>query len=424
MATRCRRFVRALAFVLPLLLAASRVCAYSVLTHEAIIDSSWDHGIAPAIEAKFPGLTAAQLSAARAYAYGGCIIQDMGYYPFGNKLFTDLAHYVRSGDFVMALLADARDANGYAFALGALAHYAADTDGHELGINRAEPLIYPDVRRKYGAVVTYEEDPAAHLKTEFGFDVLEVARNLYPTQAFHDFVGFEVDKPLLEQAFFETYGVKLSDLFLSEDLAIGSYRRTVSTLLPEMTKVAWENNKDAIERARPGITRQQFVYNLSKADYAREWGSQYRRPGPFARVLAALFKVVPKVGPFRALRFRVPPPAADTAFMRSFNATVRQYQQLLAQARAGRLSLANRDFDTGRPTSPGEYRLADRAYARLLDRLARDHFASVSPSLRRNLLAFYGASQADNTTRECRRMWKRAMKDLAELKKQSVASSQ
>ncbi len=397
-------------------LPGSPVSAYSVLTHEAIIDSTWDDDIAPTLRARFPGLSPDALREARAYAYGGCIIQDMGYYPFGNRLFTDLAHYVRSGDFVEALLADARDANEYAFALGALAHYAADSDGHRIGINRAEPLIYPKVREKHGDVVTYADDPAAHLKTEFAFDVLEVARNLYPSDAFHAFIGFRVATPLLERAFRETYGVELKDLFLSEDVAIGTYRYAVSTLIPELTKVAWENNQDQITHTRPGITREQFVYVLSKAEYAREWNDKYRRPGPFARFLAALVKLVPKVGLLRPLKFNMPPPAADVDFMRSFDATVHEYRSLLSEQRGGRLSLADRNLDTGRPTAPGDYSLADRAYAKLLDHLAKEHFATMSPELRRNLLAFYGDGTGPNTTRGCRRQWRRTTKELAMLR--------
>ncbi len=414
--TRIPRFtVRACLMVLALLVAA-RASAYSVLTHEAIIDSSWDDAIEPALDARFGALTLDAQNEARAYAYGGSIVQDMGYYPFGDKLFTNLAHYVRSGDFVVALLRDARDVDGYAFALGALAHYAADTEGHKIGVNRAEPIIYPKLGARFGPRVTYEQDPSAHLRTEFSFDVLEVARNLYPTKAFHDFIGFQVAAPLLEQAFYETYGLKLSDLFLSEKLAIGTYRHAVSSVIPEMTKVAWEAKRKEIEAARPGIVRQQFVYNLTKAEYAREWGSAYDRPGFFARVLSVALKITPKIGPFKALKVQVPPPAADADFMQSFNATVAFYHRLIGDERAGRLALPNRDFDTGQPTAPGEYRLADDSYAALLGRLARDRFASASPALLGNLLAFYRDLDAPNTTKACPRQWRKTVKNVKLLK--------
>ena len=154
--------------------------------------------------------------------------------------------------------------------------------------------------------MTYEQNPAAHLKTEFGFDVLQVARGNYAPKAYHDFIGFEVAKPLLERAFAETYGLELKDVFKSLDLALGSYRRAVSTLIPESTKVAWQMKKDEIVKATPGITARKFRYNLSRASYEKEWGRQYERPGVFARVLAALFRALPKVGPFRALSFKTP----------------------------------------------------------------------------------------------------------------------
>src|SRR3984893_3345089 len=102
----------------------SKTAAYAVLSHEAIIDSVWDTNIRPLLLKRFPGATGEQIKEAHGYAYAGVIIQDMGYYPHGSFFFSDLTHYVRSGDFVLALLRDAKDLDGYAFALGALAHYA------------------------------------------------------------------------------------------------------------------------------------------------------------------------------------------------------------------------------------------------------------------------------------------------------------
>ena len=157
----------------------------------------------------------------------------MGYYPFGSKFFSDLVHYVRSGDFVLALLKDAQtsaDINDYAFALGALAHYAADNLGHPVAINRTVPLVYPKLRAKFGPEVTYEDNPAAHLKTEFGFDVIEVARGQYANEAYHDFIGFQVAKPLLERALLKKPTVSRLKTFsrilisLSEPIASQSVR--------------------------------------------------------------------------------------------------------------------------------------------------------------------------------------------------------
>src|SRR5580658_693461 len=368
--------------------------AYSVLTHEAIVDTLWRDAMRPALLKRFPNATDDQLKEAHAYAYGGCIIQDMGYYPFGSKFFSDLVHYTRSGDFVVALWNDAQESSNideYAFALGALAHYAADNLGHPIAVNRTVPLVYPKLQAKFGPDITYEDNPAAHLKTEFGFDVVEIARGQYASEAYHDFIGFQVAKPLLERAFEETYCVELKDLFGNLDLALGTYRFTVSQILPEMTQAAWSANKKDIQTLQAGITRRRYVYRISMAAYQKDWGNQFHRPGFGARFLGFLFRLMPKIGPFKALSFKVPPPAAEKLFLNSLDDTVRSYRELLAAVREDRLQLVNEDFDTGKPARFGEYRLADQVYAKLLERLQGTP-AQISGPLRTNILSFYGAS--------------------------------
>ena len=367
---------------------------YSVLTHEAIIDSSWPKELRPLLLKRFPNATDDQLREAHAYAYGGAIIQDMGYYPFGSKFFSDLVHYTRSGDFVLALLKDAQESQNlddYAFALGALAHYAADNLGHPVAVNRTVPMVYPKLRAKFGPTMTYEDNPAAHLKTEFGFDVIEVARGQYANEAYHDFIGFKVAKPLLERAFEETYCVPLKDLFTSLDLALGTYRFSVSQAIPEMTKAAWAAKKKDIRKLRAGMTRRRYVYHISVAAYQKDWDNQYKRPGFGARLLAFLFRLVPKIGPFKAFAFKVPPPAAEKMFLASLDDTVRRYQKLLADASDDRLQLPNENFDTGRLTRIGDYHLADDTYTKLLERFD-GHLNDVSDAMRANILMFYGAS--------------------------------
>ena len=314
------------------------VYSYSVLTHEAVVDSMWTESIEPLLRQRFPLLSGRDLMAAHAFAYGGSIIQDMGYYPFGPHFFTDLTHYVRSGAFVAALLRDAQNANEYAFALGSLAHYASDNTGHPLGINRAVPLLYPKLRRKFGDEVPYADDPGAHLKTEFGFDVLQVARGRYVSDAYRDFIGFEVSKPVLEAAFRDTYGLSLDDVFTAVDFAIGTYRRTVSGVIPKMTQVAWEMKKDEIEKNNPGITREKFLYNISKVDYEKAWGSKYSEPGFGSKLLAFVIRIIPKIGPFRALSFRTPTPETEMLYTDSFNATVERYRAVLAAERSRQTS--------------------------------------------------------------------------------------
>jgi hypothetical protein len=373
---------------------AARVSAYSVLTHQAIIDTAWDRSIKPLLLERYPNTTADGLREAHAHAYGGAIIQDMGYYPFGSHFFSDLVHYVRGGDFIESLLSEANDVNELAFALGALAHYSADENGHAIAINVVVPMLYPKLKQKYGDVVTYEDNPTAHLKTEFAFDVIEVAHQNYAPEAYHDFIGFKVSKPVLERAFVKTYGIELKDVFLSVDLALGTFRHTVGGLIPEMTKVAWETNKEQIMKSRPGTTREKFLYNLSRASYEKEWGNEYERPGICARILAFFFRLIPRFGPFKALGFHEPTPAAQKLFMESFNKTLSNYRLRLSALRShARIQLPNTNLDTAKPATFGKYELADKAFAKLVSKVKTDR---VDPGLRKVLLAYYqGAKSLD-----------------------------
>jgi hypothetical protein len=394
----------------------SEVAAYAVLAHEAIIDSAWNADISPLLLKRFPGATPEQLKEAHGYAYGGAIIQDMGYYPHGSFFFSDLTHYVRSGDFVLALLRDAKDLDGYAFALGSLAHYAADTDGHAIGTNRAVPLLYPKLKRKYGDTVTYEEDRLAHVKTEFGFDVLEIAQGRYAPDNYHDFIGFGVSVPLLEQAFQETYGLDLKNVLSDEDKVLGSYRHDVSQLLPEATRVAWSLKKNDIEKDQPGITRKKFLYNLSRASYQKNWGKQYQPPTFGERFLAFMVRILPKVGPLRVLQLKTPTPAAEKLFEASFNTTLDRYRQLLSQVGAGQPDLPNDNFDTGEISGPGKYQLTDETQAKLLDALAKQKFNGASPEIRAELLEFLGHADAPYAMKRRPKDWAKVQAELEGLK--------
>jgi hypothetical protein len=394
----------------------ARVAAYSVLSHEAIIDSAWDGNIKPLLLKRFPDATPEELREAHGYAYGGAIIQDMGYYPHGSLFFSDLAHYVRSGDFVVILLRDSKDLNEYAFALGALAHYAADTDGHRIGTNRAVPVLYPNLRKKHGDFVTYEDDPLAHVKTEFGFDVLEVAKERYAPDSYHDFIGFQVAPPLLEQAFRETYGLDLKSVLQNEEKVIGSYRRDVSGLIPRATRIAWSLKKKEIKNDVPGITRRKFLYNLSRASYEREWGRDYQRPGFWDRFLAGLYRLLPKFGPLRVLQLKTPTPETERMFQASFNATMDRYRNLLKEQGEGRLKLPNNNFDVGEFTPPGKYRMNDDTHAELLDKLAAQDFANMTPDLRAELLTFFADPNAPYATKRKPKEWSKVVAELQQLK--------
>jgi hypothetical protein len=372
------------------LLVPRPVAAYSVLAHEANIDALWDGTIAPMVLARFPGASPEQLLEARSYAYGGCVIQDLGYYPFGSAFFSNLLHYVRTGDFIAALIADAQDVDEYAFALGALGHYSADNEGHPLATNRAVPLMYPKLKKEFGNRVTYAQSPKSHVMVEFSFDVVQVAAAAYAPAAYHSFIGFRVAKPLLERVFSETYGIEMKEIFFNEDLAIGTYRHAVGTTIPEMTKVAWEKKHDEIQKVIPSARKETVVFNLSGKQYDEQYGTDYEKPHGFARFLGWIYKLIPKIGPFRVFSFSVPTPEAERLFLDSFTSTRQHFRQSLDALRAGNLHLVNADFDTGLPTAMGEYTLADETYDKLLEKLADRKFGGVSASLRSNLVAYYG----------------------------------
>jgi hypothetical protein len=407
-----------LAFVLFLGLP-TQTAAYAVLAHEAIIDSAWDASIRPLLLKRFPAATPEELKEAHGYAYGGAIIQDMGYYPHGSFFFSDLTHYVRSGDFVLALLRDSQDLDGYAFALGALGHYAADNEGHPIGTNRAVPLLYPKLEKKYGDSVTYEEDRLAHVKTEFGFDVLEVAQGRYAPDAYHDFIGFEVSVPLLEQAFQDTYGLDLKSVLTDETKVLGSYRHDVSQLLPEATRVAWSLKKNDIMKDQPSMTKRKFLYNLSRASYQKNWGNDFVPPTAWERFLAFLVRILPKIGPLRVLELRTPTPAAEKLFETSFNATLDRYRKLLAEVAASPPDLPNDNFDTGEITGPGKYKLNDETQAKLLDELAKQNFSGASPEMRAELLEFFGHLDAPYAMKKNRKEWAKVQADVEQLQKAS-----
>jgi len=389
--------------------------AYSVLTHEQVIDLAWEDQIRPMLLKRFPQATPDDLKQAHGYAYGGSLIQDMGYYPGGNKYFSDLLHYVRTGDFVAALIEESTDINQYAFALGALAHYSSDNTGHPM-VNRIVAIEFPKLRAKYGNAVTYVDDPKAHIRTEFGFDMVQVAKNRYTSDRYHDFIGFNVSEHLLEQAFLKTYGLRLDDVLDDEDVAIESFRRAVSVFIPKMTRAALLNRHDELVRDTPNFNEKQFLYHLSRTNYEKDWGKGYRRPSFGIRVLAFFLRIIPKVGPASALAFKIPSTQTEDMYIKSVDQTFDDYHRLLRQVRDDNFNLPDTDCDTGQPTSAAEYTLADKTYARLLDDLSQEDFTTSTPELRSNIMAFFSDLNAPFHTKKNRKQWENTEQELEQLK--------
>ncbi|SNT20544.1 Zinc dependent phospholipase C [Granulicella rosea] len=400
----------------------------------------WLPQIVPLLKSRFPGLTDEQIRHAHAFAYGGSVIQDIGYYPFGSHYFSDLLHYVRTGDFVEQLIRDSTTPDEYAFALGALAHYCGDTIGHPF-INQITADEYPALRKVYGQSVTYDQNSTAHLRTEFGFDVVGVANGVYSQEAYRDFIGFQVAKPLLERAFHETYGLKMSDVIRHEDLAIATYRYSVSSLIPKMTKVALVSYHDRIEQAHPGFDRTKFLYRFNRTEFNKQYGRQYKKPGIGTHVAGFFIRILPKIGPFKALQLSIPNSDEQTIYLRSVNATVDRYRLYLSKVHAKPADapddpaqapvstrppfvpeLADLDMDTGHPSDEGEYRLADRTHAHLLSDLATGR-AQAPPELRQIMLTYYAhAATTNDELRKKPRKWKKVQTNLTKMEKQGTGN--
>jgi hypothetical protein len=378
----------------------SRADAFSVLAHQAVVDRSWKDTLEPALRRRFPSATAEEIERARAFAYGGSHIADLGYFPLGNVFFTDLLHYVRSGDFVACMLDRAESVDEYAFALGGLSHYVTDNVGHAEATNRVVPEIYPELREEHGDVVTYADDASSHIQTEFRFDVLQTARNRGPADLYTHAVAFEVSKPLLERAFRETYGLGLDDVFASTDVAITTYRWAFRDLVHEGTGIAWELYRNDIHERDPKATAESFVFDMSRDDFEKQFGDAYARPGYFARFVGFAGNLVPNVGPLKRLPYKPLPKDAQERFEAAFDHAVARYARAVRDAGRPRVRLPNETLDTGQPTRPGAYEPADHAYAELLAHLDEKGMAEVPPALRANILWFYSDGRALAAIRE------------------------
>lgn len=365
--------------------------AYSVLTHEELIDLAWNDSIRPLLLAKFPSATNEQLIEAHAYAYGGSAIQDMGYYPFGKRFFSNLTHYVRAGDFVTWLLRNAHTMNEYAFAIGALSHYLGDTIGHSQAINPATAVEFPKLKRKYGDKVTYGESPHGHIRTEFAFDVEEMKNTEFAPPAYLRRIGFEVPRHFLEQAFLATYGFDIHEIVGSARPTLRSYRTSVRSFIPSFAEAEIVLHGHQFPPHPDNEAYRTFADRVAKTNYERHWMHTFKGPGVGAHFLAILVFLVPKVGGASDLAIKIPNPQTQDEYLRSLNHAVDVFRQILDKARNGDdpSSIANLDLDTGDPARLGTYPLADQTYAQLLRRITETPNQGVPADLRQHLLNYY-----------------------------------
>ncbi len=361
--------------------------AFALLSHQAVIDETWKESILPLLKLKYPDANEKELNDAYAYLYGGALMPDIGYSPMGSILFTNLVHYVRSGDFIENVIHDAENINEYAFGIGLLCHYQADRFGHSLGTNLAVPILYPDLKKKYGESVAFEKCCSQHTRVEFGFDVIQTANGNYDLDAKRKFVSFKVSEPVLRKAFLKTYGLELEDIFGSMTVAIETFRFAVKTLIPELTEDAWRWRNNFIMKLNPLADRKSYTQRLNRKEYKKEFGW----PGPKTILLSFVIGIVPKLGPTSGLKYKEPNAEVEKIFENSFRVIVKNYKKSLLQLQNGSLQLENINFDTGLKTVPGSYELADDTYYKLLKKLNRNDFQNVQPALKRNLSEFYSA---------------------------------
>jgi len=389
-----------LALLFALIFSTASSPAYSVLTHEELIDLAWNDCIRPLLLARFPGATEDELRRAHAYAYGGSAIQDMGYYPFGRKFFSNLTHYVRTGDFIAWLFRNARTIDEYAFAIGALSHYMGDSIGHSEAINPATAVEFPNLGHKFGGIVTYGESPHGHIRTEFAFDVNQLADAAFAPPAYLRFIGFQVPRKFLERAFVSTYGFDIHEVLGRAHPALRSYRTSVRSFIPAFAEAELVLHRHQFPPHPDDETYRKFAERVARTSYERRWKHTYRGPGVKAHLLAILVLIIPKVGGAADLAIKIPNADTEGWYLQSVNHTVDAFRDLLIQSAKSdaQIELANLDLDTGKPAKAGDYALADEAYANLIERLTSKPNRIIPADLKASILQYFsGSAIAENS---------------------------
>jgi len=391
--------------LLALFLVATPGIPYSIQTHEELIDLAWKQSIRPLLLKQYPGLTDAQLQEAHAYAYGGCAIQDFGYYPFGNKFFSDLTHYVRSGDFVLSLLRNAKSPNQLAFAIGSLSHYIGDTIGHSSAINISVPVEFPKLGIKYGPAVNYAQDPRAHVQTEFAFDINQLTKRRFAPSAYLRYVGLEVPRGLLAKSFFETYGLQLPDIIGTRQTSINVYRFAARRFLPDIARAETILHKKNFPADLPSPDLDILVKDLTQASEDNDWEKYRKHAGVRSHLYAGLIYILPKVGVFKLLDIRGPNQQTEDLYIKSVNHSIKSLRLVLNHFDTIQNYLPNRDLDTGLKVKPGGYILTDYTYAKLLAMLTKHPDQPIPAQVKHDLIDYYANPLSPITTKNNPAQW-------------------
>jgi hypothetical protein len=437
--------LRTIALILLLLpiCGPRHAAAYSLLTHEQLIDLTWNDSIVPLLKSHYPNLTPAELDQARSYAYGGCVIQDMGYYPFGDGFFSDLTHYVRTGDFVLALFRNASNANELAFAAGAMSHYVGDSIGHSEATNRAVALEFPKLAARYGASVNYAEGRRQHVQVEFAFDIDQIAKHRLAPLDYLRHIGIRVPTHQLALAFYETYGLTNNfDAGERNRFDVGEYQFATRKFIPRVAyAVTLMNHRHQVAEPATADVKE-IQKEESEAATLYDWAAYRKRAGFETHLIACVLWVLPKVGPLAMVAIKGPTETAEADYMHSlFSATAalrdrlalftpvnaRQTQPVSATHLADALGpdalgpvdpknpLPNRDLDTGQVVKPGGYTLTDQTYAELLRRLASDPSQAIPQGIKSDVQAYYSDPSAPITTKRKPAAWAQVQANLKTL---------
>jgi hypothetical protein len=444
--THKMKYVRLAAFaLLALLLCHRQAAAYSLLTHEQLIDLTWQDSIVPLLLSHYPNLTSADLDRARAYAYGGCVIQDIGYYPFGDRSFSNLTHYVRTGDFVVSLFRNATNANELAFAVGALSHYIGDSFGHSEAVNLAVPIEFPKLRAKYGTVVNYAEGQHQHVRTEFAFDIDEIAHRRVAPLRYLRHIGLKASVRQLALAYYQTYGLTEDFSRRSRRFNVREYRWAVRTLIPRIaySVTMLHRNHEPPDPDTPDAIEIKKETAAINALY--HWDSyRGRKPRLETYLLAGILFILPKVGPLSEVAIKGPTEATEAEYMHSvmqstaaLRFTLARFTPLAARHAppTGAIALAtpfapldprhplpNRDLDTGHVVQPGGYPLTDSTYADLLHRITQKPTQPIPPGIKREILAYYADPNLPITTKKDPQKWSQVQADLKTLDTMSTST--
>ncbi len=455
---RCPSLRIAIALVLLFALPSQpRASAYSLLTHEQLIDLTWQDSVVPLLLSRYPGLTPAQLDEARAYAYGGCVIQDIGYYPFGDLTFSNLTHYVRTGDFVVALFRNATNADELAFAIGALSHYIGDSVGHSQATNRAVPILFPKLLAKFGPVVNYAQARHPHVQTEFAFDVNEIAHHRVAPVHYLRHIGLMVPVHQLALAYYQTYGLTADfSSTRGRRFNLSGYRFATRSFIPRIAYAVTLLHRKQEPTEAQSPERIQMDQETAALAISNNWQAYRRKAGIGTYTLAGFLWIIPKFGPLKMVDVKGPTPATEVDYLHSVVLSETLLRQRLASftpptdlrsanantistatlaplpaaqpQSAGSLSaqiahpvrdphhpLPNRDLDTGLVVQPGGYSLTDSTYAGLLHRLTQSPSQPIPPGIKEDIQVYYADPTAPITTKKDPSAWAQVQADLVTL---------